>query len=72
MGPMRIAPYLAQNIQRSYSRQQRVGDRIAGVKAKVAGTTKPATEVEISSQARDAANIAHAVATGTDLMGGFS
>ena len=56
MGPSRIAPYLAQNIQRSYSRQQRVGERIAEVKTKEPG----ATEVEISSQARAAAETAQA------------
>ncbi len=56
MGLLRIAPYLAQNIQRSYSRQQRVGERIAEVKTKEQG----ATEVEISTQARAAAETAQA------------
>ncbi len=58
MSPLRIAPYIAQNIQRSYARQQRVGERIAGEKVKESAQTGPASEVEISSQARDAADIA--------------
>ncbi len=60
MGPMRIAPYRAQNIERSYSRQQRVGERIAEVHGKEAGITQPASEVEISARARAAAEAAHA------------
>lgn len=55
----RIAPYLANNVQQSYLRQQRVGERIAGAKAKA----NPATEVEISDAARRAADEAHAAAS---------
>jgi hypothetical protein len=60
MGPSRIAPYRAQNIQRSYSRQQRVGERIAEVHGKEASTNGPASEVDISAQARAAAETARA------------
>lgn len=55
----RIAPYLANNVQQSYLRQQRVGERIAGAKAKA----NPATQVEISDAARRAADEAHAAAS---------
>ena len=60
MGPLKIAPYRAQNIQRSYSRQQRVGERIAEVHGKEASIPEPASEVDISAQARAAAKSAHA------------
>ncbi len=55
----RIAPYLANNVQQSYLRQQRVGERIAGAKSKA----NPATQVEISDAARKAAEEAHATAS---------
>ncbi len=60
MGPLKIAPYRAQNIQRSYSRQQRVGERIAEVHGKEASLNQPASEVEISARARAAAEAAQA------------
>ncbi|MBT3350604.1 MAG: hypothetical protein HOC91_02950 [Nitrospinaceae bacterium] len=55
----RIAPYLANNVQQSYLRQQRVGERIAGAKLK----DNPAASVEISDAARRAADEAHAAAS---------
>ena len=53
----RIAPYQANNVQRSYLRQQRVGERIADAKAKAAAD-QPSVEVEISPAARQAAEAA--------------
>lgn len=46
---MKIAPYLATNIQRSYLRQQRIGERIAELKgaAGSAPAEGPATQVDI-------------------------
>jgi len=57
----RIAPYIATNIQRSYLRQQRVGERIADAKAKKADETST-FEVEISNAAHKAAEEAEATA----------
>lgn len=46
---MKIAPYLATNIQRSYLRQQRIGERIAELKgADESAAAQPAAKVEIS------------------------
>lgn len=56
MAPVRIAPYLAHDIQRSYLRQQRVGERIAEVKE--SNKAEPATEVDISSEAKAASELA--------------
>ena len=45
---MKIAPYLATSIQRSYLRQQRIGERIAELKgADEAAATPPAAQVDI-------------------------
>jgi hypothetical protein len=55
----RIAPYQANNVQQSYLRQQRVGERIAGAKSKA----NSATQVEISNAARKAVEEAHAAAS---------
>ena len=45
---MKIAPYLATNIQRSYLRQQRIGERIAELKgADESAATQPAAQVDI-------------------------
>lgn len=57
----RIASYLASNIQRSYLRQQHVGERIADAKTKNASEKSPA-EVEISNAARKAADAAESAA----------
>lgn len=56
MSLLRIAPYLAHDVQRSYLRQQRVGERIAEVKE--SSKAKPATEVDISSEAQAASDLA--------------
>lgn len=58
----RIAPYLASNVQQSYLRQQRVGERIADAKSRE-NPDKPLYEVEISDAARKAANEAKATAS---------
>ena len=55
----RIAPYQANNVQRSYLRQQRVGERIADVLAKES-TDTPSVDVDISTAARKAAEAANA------------
>ncbi|MEE9256699.1 MAG: hypothetical protein V3V56_05995 [bacterium] len=57
----RIAPYQANNVQRSYLRQQRVGDRIADARAKES-TATPSVDVDISAAARKAAEAANATA----------
>lgn len=45
---MKIAPYLATNIQRSYLRQQRIGERIAELKGTdESAATQPAAQVDI-------------------------
>jgi hypothetical protein len=56
----RIAPYLVNNVQRSYQRQQRVGERIADAKA---NQNQPIAEVDISAAAQEAAEAAKANAT---------
>lgn len=48
---MKIAPYMAQSVTRSYLRQQRVGERIAEARA----PDQPAAEINISQAAREAA-----------------
>ena len=58
----RIAPYLLNSVQRSYQRQQRVGERIADAKAK-ANQDQPIVEVDISAAAQEAAEAAKANAT---------
>ncbi len=58
----RIAPYLLNSVQRSYRRQQRVGERIADAKAK-ANQDQPIAEVDISAAAQEAAEAAKANAT---------
>ena len=55
----RIAPYQANNVQRSYLRQQRVGERIADARAKESAAT-PSVDVDISAAARKAAEAANA------------
>jgi hypothetical protein len=45
---LKIAPYLATNIQRSYLRQQRIGERIAELKGTdESAATQPAAQVDI-------------------------
>ena len=45
---MKIAPYLATSVQRSYLRQQRIGERIAELKgADESAATQPAAQVDI-------------------------
>ncbi len=58
----RIAPYVANNVQQSYQRQQRVGERIADAKAK-ANRDLPIAEVDISAAAQQAAEAAQANAS---------
>jgi len=57
----RIASYLVSNVQRSYMRQQHVGERIADAKAKDDSKKSPA-EVDISDAARRAADEADSAA----------
>jgi hypothetical protein len=53
---------LVNNVQRSYQRQQRVGERIADAKAK-ANQDQPIAEVDISAAAQEAAEAAKVNAT---------
>jgi hypothetical protein len=53
---------LLNSVQRSYRRQQRVGERIADAKAK-ANQDQPIAEVDISAAAQEAAEAAKANAT---------
>ncbi|MEE9276423.1 MAG: hypothetical protein V3V62_14050 [bacterium] len=53
---MKIAPYLAQNVSRSYLRQQRIGERIAESRGRSSGEIppRPAVQIELSQAARQA------------------
>jgi len=46
---VKIAPYLANTVQRTYQRQQRIGERIAQIKSRDAQEgPRPAAQVELS------------------------
>ncbi|MDA1001453.1 MAG: hypothetical protein O2807_13180 [bacterium] len=64
---MKITPYLAQSVTRSYLRQQRVGERIAD--ARVSEVPAPDTEINISEAAREAAGAENARSK-PDLLSG--
>ncbi len=55
---MKIAPYLATSVERSYQRQQRIGERIAELKSRPAGAPQPAARVNISQEAFQASRSA--------------
>ena len=60
---LKIASYIAKSVSGSYTRQQRVGERIADAKAKNIPTPpRPAAEVAISPAGYQAASIAEQLA----------
>lgn len=48
---LKIAPYLASTVQRTYMRQQRIGERLAELRAATAPADTPAAQIHISPDA---------------------